>query len=113
MKELLKTVIKDWQNTFPRLDVRERALQVPADSQKIISLIGPRRSGKTYCLYQLINSLLPAVGRDHILYINFEDERLELESSQLRLILEAFYELYPKSEGSKLFLFFDEIQEIA
>jgi hypothetical protein len=58
MKEILKTVIKDWQRTFPRAEVWERNLQVPLDSQKIISLIGPRRCGKTYYVYQLINQLL-------------------------------------------------------
>jgi predicted AAA+ superfamily ATPase len=50
MKEILKTIIKDWQRTFPRAAVWERDLQVPLDSQKIISLIGPRRCGKTYYL---------------------------------------------------------------
>lgn len=29
MKELLKTVIKDWQKTFPRAEVWERNLPVP------------------------------------------------------------------------------------
>jgi hypothetical protein len=37
MKEILKTIIKDWQKTFPRAEVWERNLQVPLDSQKIIS----------------------------------------------------------------------------
>lgn len=112
MKEIIKTVIKDWQKTFPRAEVWERNLQVPLDSQKIISLIGPRRCGKTYYLYQLINQLLARGPDAKFIYLNFEDERLTLTSAQLRLILEAYYELYPENYGQELYLFFDEIQEI-
>jgi len=112
MKELLKTVIKDWQHTFPRVGVWERNLQVPLDSQKIISLIGPRRCGKTYFVYQLINRLLARQPNANMIYLNFEDERLTLTAAQLHLILEAYYELYPKNYGQELYLFFDEIQEI-
>ncbi|MDZ7361691.1 MAG: AAA family ATPase [candidate division KSB1 bacterium] len=46
------------------------------------------------------------------IYLNFEDERLTLTSAQLRLILEAYYELYPENYGQEIYLFFDEIQEI-
>jgi len=112
MKEILKTIIKDWQRTFPRAGVWERNLQVPLDSQKIISLIGPRRCGKTYYVYQLINRLLAREPNVKMIYLNFEDERLTLTSAQLHLILEAYYELYPENYGQELYLFFDEIQEI-
>jgi len=112
MKEILKTVIKDWQGTFPRAEVWERNLQVPLDSQKIISLIGPRRCGKTYYLYQLINQLSARGPNAKFIYLNFEDERLTLTSAQLYLILEAYSELYPENYGQELYLFFDEIQEI-
>ena len=112
MKELFKTIIKDFQRSFPRSDVRERNLKVPLDSNKIISLIGPRRSGKTYFSFQLINELFAHGKSDKIIYINFEDERLDLSSAQLQLILDAYYELYPENYGKDIYLFFDEIQEI-
>jgi len=113
MKEILKTVIKDWQRTFPRAEVWERNLQVPLDSQKIISLIGPRWCGKTYYLFHLINRLLAGGQNNKIVYLNFEDERLNLTAAQLHLILEAYYEIYPENYGQTLYFFFDEIQEIA
>jgi predicted AAA+ superfamily ATPase len=106
MKEILKTVIKDWQRTFPRAEVWERNLRVPRDSQKIISLIGPRRCGKTYYLYQLINQLLANDPNAKFIYLNFEDERLTLTSAQLHLTSEAYYELDPENYGQKLYLFF-------
>lgn len=112
MKEIIKTILKDWQKSLPRSDVRERQLRVPLDSRKIISLIGPRRCGKTYYAFQLINQLFARGDGDKIIYLNFEDERLDLTSGQLHLILEAYYELFPENYGKALFIFFDEIQEI-
>jgi predicted AAA+ superfamily ATPase len=62
---------------------------------------------------QWINQLLGQVGSDRIIYLNFEDERLELVAAQLQLILEAYYELYPENYSKEIYLFFDEIQEVA
>ena len=40
-------------------------------------LVGIRRAGKSYLLIQRIHELLKeGVPEDHILYVNFEDERL-------------------------------------
>lgn len=110
---MLKTILTDNQRAFPRSEVRERQLIVPVHSKKIVTLIGPRRCGKTFYMYQLINQLVSQGKRDKIIYLNFEDERLTLAASQLQLILEAYYELYPQNYGEELYLFFDEIQEIA
>ena len=112
MKEIFKTIITDWQRALPRSDVRQRNLEVPLDSGKIVSLVGPRRCGKTFYLFQLMNTLFSRGEGSKIVYINFEDERLDLTSAQLHLILDAYYELYPENYGKALYLFFDEIQEI-
>ena len=37
-------------------EVIPRELKVPLDSDFIVSIIGPRRAGKTFSLYHLINS---------------------------------------------------------
>ena len=50
-------------------------------------------------------------ARNQILYLNFEDERLELEGRH-DLIIEAYLELYPGLDLSLSYFFFDEIQEI-
>ncbi len=34
MKDVLKTIIKDWQKAFPKSEVWERKLKVPLDSKK-------------------------------------------------------------------------------
>lgn len=112
MKEVLKTIIADFhQMELP--DLVERDLKVPVDINKIISVIGPRRAGKTYYLLQLIKKLQSeGIDRSRILYINFEDERLELQKDQYDIILESYLELYPESELGGIYIFFDEVQEL-
>ncbi len=41
-----------------------------------------------------------------------EDERLDLTTEELDLILQAYRELYPEIDLSKAFFFFDEIQNV-
>ena len=111
-KDILKTIITDnQQRVIP--EVWERALKIPSDSGKIITLAGVRRSGKTYQLFNLINQLkAQGVSIEKILYINFEDERLQLSSEELDLILQAYRELYPQLDLATCHFFFDEIQEV-
>ena len=112
MKDLFKTIIHDFQQTLPVKAVQPRELNVPVDSGKIVSLIGPRRSGKTYFFYQLINRLLQRISPEKIVYINFEDERLDIRKENLQFIIDAYFELYPEISSADIFFFFDEIQEI-
>lgn len=111
-KEILKNVIKEFQSQqIP--DFIERDINIPIDVNKIISVVGARRVGKTYAFYQIINELVKrGVKREGILYINFEDERLDISTNELDLILQAFRELYPNINISETYLFFDEIQNI-
>jgi len=112
MKEILKSIIKESQEQkWP--DVKPRKLQVEVNIPLIVTLIGPRRSGKTYLLYDVIKKLIKkGISRRNILYINFEDERLNLQTSDLDLILQSYYELYPDLKAEECFFFFDEIQNI-
>ncbi len=110
MKEIIKNIISDFHSK-PIPKAIKRDLDIPLNTGKIITVIGPRRVGKTYFLFYLMNKLTERFNKKNIVYINFEDERLSFDSSNLNLILEAYYELYPDSEG-ELFFFFDEIQTI-
>jgi len=111
MKGLLKRIIKDFHDR-PLPDLKTRQADVPLNLDKIITVVGPRRAGKTYYLFQLMAELeRQGVERNRILYINFEDERLELKGCH-DLILEAYLELYPDLDLSLSYFFFDEIQEL-
>ncbi|MEF8811170.1 MAG: ATP-binding protein [Bacteroidales bacterium] len=110
MKEILKEIIRTNQNR-DFSDIRSRDLRIPINAGKIITLIGPRRSGKSSLLQFTIKELLRnGTKKDNILFINFEDERLNFDQSNLDLIIQAYRELYPDNNIENCYFFFDEIQ---
>ena len=107
-KELIKQLIKKQQQFIEQVELLPRKLNLEEAGNYVF--VGIRRAGKSYMLYQHIQSLL-AKGHsiNEILYINFEDERIaDIKSSELNLILESYYELF---QGEPL-VFLDEIQNI-
>ena len=111
MINLLKQIISDFHSqNLP--EFKNRELKVPLNLNKILTIIGPRRAGKTWYIFQLISELETAgIKREQILYINFEDERLNF-SNNYDLIIEAWLELYPEFQLKDLYIFYDEIQEL-
>jgi len=107
-KETIKTIIADF-HTRGIPDFIEREIKIPVNTGKIVTVIGPRRSGKTYSMYQIMSSIKDITD---ILYINFEDERLQLDSENLYTIVEAYFELYNQKAEEQIYFFFDEIQEV-
>lgn len=112
MKDIIKSIIKIYQDKkIP--DIKMRNQKIPIDIPLIISLIGTRRSGKTYQLFAIKKELLErGVPAQNIVYINFEDERLNLQTSDLDYILQAYFELYPDVQPENCYFLFDEIQNI-
>ena len=112
VKELFKKLITD----FIQRDIKDivpREFNIPLESKKIISLIGVRRSGKSYLLFDTVNRLRATIDRVNIIYLNFEDDRLyPLELKSLDLLLESYYELYPNKKGEKIYLFLGEVQVV-
>ena len=112
MKQVIKDIIADFHGA-PMQDVTPRELELPVHSGKVISLIGPRRSGKSfYCLHLIKKLVDSGISKQNILYLNFEDERLNLKASDLDLVLQAYHELYPDLKWKDCYFFFDEIQNI-
>lgn len=111
-KDALKTIIRDFHVTA-RPALKPRLLKIPVDTGKIITLVGVRRCGKTSLLFNIISNLLQqGVPMPSILYINFEDERLNLKTDELDMLLQAWQELYPETGIDECSFFFDEIQNI-
>lgn len=109
-KELLKQLIVTFQQAQP-LEVIERELSLPIDSGKIITVPGVRRCGKSSLFLLAINQLLAkGVEMEKILFLNFDDERLDFNADNLDEILQAYRELYPHIPLKEVYLFFDEIQ---
>ena len=88
-------------------------LPAPQRRNLITTLIGVRRCGKTYLLFQMMDELIRAgIPRRRVFYFPFDDDRLgELDSSTAARVLDAYYALVPDAaEGC--YLFFDEIQDV-
>jgi hypothetical protein len=101
------------QSDFPT-DLKARDKSLSINSEKIVTIPGVRRCGKTSRMEAVVNELLSrGVDRTHILWMSFDDERLvHLTSEELHLIIEAYQEMYPEVDMSSAYLFFDEIQLI-
>lgn len=113
MKQQLKEIILENQHFNPGTIFKREHLQIPLNSGMIISIAGARRSGKTFLLYYLIEQLKKqGLPGNNIIFINFEDERLNLKQADLDLILQAYQELFPDNDLKKTYFFFDEIQNV-
>ncbi len=75
-------------------------------------LVGIRRAGKSYLLYQDIQFRISEKlnSAEDILYLNFEDERIDFsKASEFGIIIDSYQELYP---DRKPLVYLDEIQNI-
>lgn len=109
--EEVKEYILDFQKReLPELV--ERELKVNS-SKRIKTVVGPRRAGKTFFMFQKIKGLMESnVKKEKILYLNFEDPRLiEVNYKDVREIIKVHWGLYPEST-KELFIFIDEPQNI-
>ena len=116
-KELLGQLILDFhKGPFPPPGLIERDLQVSVEIplKRAISVLGPRRAGKTYYQFSLVKKLLEnKVPKERILYVNFEDPKLiDLTLADAVELIEVFYEIYPENKKQKVWFFFDEIQNV-
>jgi len=112
MKDIIKNIISNFHSTNLK-KIHNRNIELPINCNTIISVVGVRRSGKTFLIYETIKKLLEKnISKTNILYINFEDERLNLQQSELDLILQSYQELYPQKKLEDCYFFFDEIQNI-
>lgn len=110
-REKLKNILNDWaQHAPPKLYPRDFKYSLLKDDE-ILSIIGARRSGKTYLCYQLIQELKKTIPEDNVIYINFEDERLHpLTGDELTLLWDVCREFFSIDLSKKVYLFIDEIQ---
>ncbi len=113
-KETWITIIRDFhESKLPSVIPREQKIEFESDIRRAISLIGPRRSGKTFEMYLLISKIRQKYPIDRALYINFERTNLQgLSDKDLAIMLETYYEIYPSNKGKRIWLFLDEIQNV-
>ena len=107
-KELVRNIIVENQQLIQQVELVERPFEFEDKGNYVF--VGVRQSGKSYMLFQRAKQLLKqGYDIDQILYISFDDERInEIKSNELDIILQAHHLL----TDLKPVLFLDEIQNI-
>ena len=110
--EDFRKVIAEWfTRTLP--EIHERDIDIPLDVDVVVSIVGPRRSGKTFMVYSIISKLRRFVPTSNVLYINMEHERLRhLSAEDLGDLITAYYEGGKPDHMKPIYLFLDEIQVV-
>lgn len=98
----------------PLPPLTRRDVRLPGLPGKVDAVIGMRRSGKTWFLYQHMAELTSTgVPREAILYLNLEDERLlTLAARDLARIPDAFYRRTPQLKDRECHFLLDEVQAV-
>mgnify|MGYP004695214809 FL=1 len=107
-KETIKEILLENRKEIESQQVVHRNIEKEDFANYV--LIGVRRAGKSFMLYQQIqDNLKKGINWDSMLYINFEDERLiGMTAQELNLILEV----HGMMSAQRPILFLDEIQNI-
>ncbi len=106
--EDIKTAIVDREEELKKKFQTENIIKREAQdmlpkltSDVALIITGPRRCGKSILAYMVVKEMRGA-------YVNFDDERLRLDSAELNKVIEALYSL----KGELEYIILDEIQNI-
>jgi len=108
-----RLIAEQQERPLPR--VVSRDVRLPDIPGKANAVVGMRRSGKTYRLFEEMSTILGGgVPRTRLLYLNLEDDRLgDTDLITLDRALEVFYRRDPLARTEGAWLFLDEVQVIA
>lgn len=109
-KQIIKQVIGEYQSKIRGVSLTERPMTFDGAANYV--LVGVRRAGKSYLLYQDIKKQLKegAIDPNGFLYINFEDERIaDMSAMELNIFIDSYKEMYGDKEP---LIYLDEIQNV-
>lgn len=105
----MRRYLVDKKEDIKNLKVRERLVDFPLVKNFVVSVIGPRRAGKTYSLYDLIKNKKGLADEDY-LFLNFEDyPAFSVEIGDAIDAVGLHQEMYGKEPE---FIFLDEVQNL-
>ena len=109
-KNLVKQILSDNRKEIENYKIVHRDIET--DGFSCLVFVGVRRAGKSYILYEKIQQMLQDGHTwNDMLYLSFEDERLDgFDSADFNSILESHIEM---GGSEKPMLFLDEIHNIA
>lgn len=109
-RNIIKRLIIEYQSIAKAKQLLQRNHYFDEHSNYV--LVGIRRAGKSFLLYQDIQQRIrnKTISSNEFVYINFEDERItNIQAQDLGLILDCYNELYPEKQP---WVYLDEIQLI-
>lgn len=103
----------EWQPFYGKEREICRQIMSFVEEPEVITIIGPRRAGKSTVMYQIMQSLIQSgISETSILHINFEEPAL---ASSLDLeLLDNLYQSYKSKVNptERTYIFLDEIQNV-
>ena len=109
---MIKEIIDEYWKVKP-LDIIERDIKLDIKTDLINDIVGVRRAGKTFLMFEMVNNLASKFGKEATIYINFENRKLlPLKQEYLNNIIEFIYEEKLFEKHNKIYLFLDEVQRI-
>jgi predicted AAA+ superfamily ATPase len=107
-KELIREILLENREDAQSIHPEDRNIELKDGACYVLT--GIRQCGKSWLMISHMQKLASQYGWDHILYFNFEDERLlDMDHLDLNQILEGFIELTGVTDP---YCFFDELQNI-
>ncbi len=104
----MKRYLLDKKEEIKTLEIKDRDIKAKPSKDFANAIIGPRRAGKSFFLFNLINKL--NLKDEDYLFINFEDDEIKgLERKIITKCVHLHTEIYGKEPS---YLFFDEIQNL-
>lgn len=109
-REAFATLIAEFEERdLPR--PTPRAVPLAGLPGKADALVGMRGIGKTWRMDQHMGERLDrGVARKRLLYVNLEDERLNVQTSELSQLMDAWYARRPDVATQEHWLYLDEVQ---
>jgi predicted AAA+ superfamily ATPase len=114
MKDNLKQALVEWHEfKIPPISLRGYGRKA-LENKRLLSIIGPRRAGKTFVCFEIITDLITSgIPRENIIYMNFEDERLvPLSGAELTNLLDVHAQVFTTNPERPFYCFLDEIQNV-
>lgn len=107
-KNVIKEIIYSQQEFVSQVKLIPRHYEIERSANYVF--VGLRRAGKTFLLYQYIQQLLSeGHSKEEILFINFEDERInDMRKDELHLVIDCYREMFELEP----IIFLDEIQNV-
>ena len=118
MNQQVTQIIADFSlDAYEPIIPRELDLGIPLEPRMgnlATVIMGVRRGGKTYRLFQQMQAIMDSgVPASQLLYFNFEDDRLAPVTTQTGdEVLQTYFAMNPEAYNTGVYCFFDEIQEM-